>query len=192
MDDDKSLNCQTKKIMIVIQCFKFNFSTNDITNLLYALDTKYCCYYYAIKHDLDTDFNGEEKNIHYHIVLNMSCRVRLITILNFVSKFLNCSLDCITIDACPNLIRQVQYLTHQNDTAKYQYLESDIITNDKCYHRFFSEDNHDAIDYEGDIFTLCLYAESRIDVVRAIGLAKYSAFHHAIDVIFNERDKLKL
>ena len=138
MDDDKGLNCQTKKIMIVIQCFKFNFSTNDITNLLYALDTKYCCFYYAIKHDLDYDNNGKLENKHFHIVLNLSCRVRLITILNFVSKFLNCSLDCITIDVCPNLIRQVQYLVHQNDTNKYQYLESDIITNDKCYHRFFS------------------------------------------------------
>ena len=192
MDDDKGLNCQTKKIMIVIQCYKFNFSTNDIYNLLCALDTKYCCFYYGIKHDLDYDSNGKLENKHFHIVLNLSCRVRLITILNFVSKFLNCSLDCITIDVCPNLIRQVQYLIHQNDTSKYQYLESDILTNDKRYHRFFSEDNHDFIDYEGDLFSLCLYAESRIDVVRTIGLAKYSAFHHAIDVIFNERDKLKL
>ena len=191
MNDYEGLNCQTKKIMIVIQCAKFNFSTNDIIELLYALDSKYSCFYYSIKHDLDFDKDGKLENKHFHIVLNMSCRVRLITILNFVSKFLNCSLDSITIDVCPNLIRQVQYLIHQNDFSKYQYLECDIISNDKNYHRFFNVDNHNNIDYEGDIFELCLQAESRIEVVRAIGLAKYSAFHHAIDVIFNERDKLK-
>lgn len=191
MDDDEGLNRQTKKIMIVIQCGKVNFSTNDITNLLHNLDLKYCCYYYAIKHDFDIDSNGKPENVHFHIVLNMSSRVRLITILNYVSKFLNCSLDCITIDVCPNLVRQVQYLTHQNDISKYQYLVKDIISNDQNYERFFDVDSHNNIDYEGDIFNLCLFADSRIEVVRAIGLAKYSAFHHAIDVIFNERDNLK-
>lgn len=191
MEEEQGLNRQTKKIMIVIQCGKVNFTSNDITNLLHNLDLKYCCYYYAIKHDLDIDINGKSKNTHFHIVLNMSSRVRLITILNYVSKFLNCSLDCITIDCCPNLVRQIQYLIHQNDILKYQYLVKDVISNDKNYLRFFDEDSHYNIDFEGDIFKLCLYAESRIDVVRAIGLAKYSAFHYAIDVIFNERDKLK-
>lgn len=189
--EEVGLERQTKKIMIVIQCGKQIFSINDITSLLYSLDLKYSCFYYAIKHDLDTDKNGKVENIHYHIVLNMSTRVRLMTILNFVSKFLNCPLDCITIDVCPNLVKQVQYLIHQNDTSKYQYLEKDIISNDHNFHRFFDLDSHYNIDYEGDIFELCLYAESRIEVVRAIGLAKYSAFHYAIDVIFNERDKLK-
>lgn len=188
--DGKGLNQQSKKIMIVIQCKKMNVDSNDILCLCNSLDYKYSCYYYAINHDMDLNDNGELKNKHFHIVLTLSVRVRLITILNYIQKFLKIELDAITIDVCPSVSRAVQYLIHLNDNSKYQYLEENIITNNKIdCHNFISQNNYNDIEYEGDLFELCLYSKNKIDIIRKIGLARYNALYKAIDVIFNERDK---
>ena len=177
-----------KKFCVVIQCAKKDYSIN-LKDLLKSFFSSYPCKYFAIVHDKDFHKDGTLKNKHIHIVLSMASKVRKKTLLNYFCNIFKADIDAISVDKVNNFVSSVQYLFHLNDKDKYQYDFNDCITN--CTDELTSIINVKPItqcDFEGDLFNLCLFAPSKIYVVRKIGLAKYSAYARAIDVIFLERE----
>lgn len=179
----------SKKHTIIIQCAKNDYSC-DLSLKLKSLSSIYPCKYFSIVHDKDINEDGTFKNKHIHLVVSFATKIRKKTLLNVLSKVFNADLDAITIDKVFNFSSCVQYLFHLNNSDKYQYNFNECVTN--CPDELQSIVSISPIsqcDFEGDLFNLCLLAPSKIYVVKKIGMAKYSAYSKAIDVIFNERDK---
>ena len=92
---------------------------------VHSFITKRICIdkYAFIKHDKDTYDDGTPKQVHYHIYIKTTSRVRLSTIasrLEVEDRF---------VEFVKNTRSCLQYLIHKNNKNKYQYNISDVVTN---------------------------------------------------------------
>lgn len=87
-------------------------------------------YYWGIVHDNDVNENGELKTPHIHLVLKSPVRKRKQTIINYLSNILDVNANTISVDFSHDLLNSITYLTHLNNSDKYQYDRLDIKTND--------------------------------------------------------------
>ena len=84
----------------------------------------------CILHDRDTDEYNHLKTKHYHVVITLSSSIRVGTIINSILEIFNgLRENMISIDKCSSVSAQTRYLIHLDDYDKYQYNESDIVTN---------------------------------------------------------------
>lgn len=89
-------------------------------------------FYASIIHDKDILSNGNLKVKHLHIYGEKSSQIALETLLNELCDKLNLNKEQISIDKTSNDFLYIQYLTHKNDTNKYQYDFNDIKTNNEA------------------------------------------------------------
>lgn len=109
--------------------------TTDILKLL--VDFYKGCKCYVILHDKDTLEDGTLKTLHIHCVLALENRRSKENVLNDLSTVLKIPLNCVSVDDCKFIQGAVRYLTHYDDTDKYQYSFEDIKTNDRKCNRYF-------------------------------------------------------
>ena len=133
----KSSNNQESKI----KYFNIRLDDNGIDDLYSFVENIRLKYddikYYAIKHDRDLDSNGELKHLHYHLVIKLQKGVRLSTMRNVVDELWHCPNN--NVDSVRSFNASIQYLIHKNDEDKFQYDESDVMTNDTLKHlHYFS------------------------------------------------------
>lgn len=186
LEDNKYL-----RFACVIQCQKFNYS-NNLRERLENLSLLFPCKYYCIIHDKDILDTGELKGLHIHLVITFNSRIRLKTALNRICQgFKINDVNAVSISPVHDLTLCIQYLVHKNNPEKHLYKINEVFTN--AEEEFYSQVmiNACSLEYDGDLFTLCLNSENKIDVLKKIGFAKFSAYAKAIDLVFLERDKYK-
>lgn len=101
----------------------------------------------------DKDYDEEEhrlKTEHYHIALQLGKMCRIGTILKTICDLFHCNENQVSIEKCSSICMYSRYLCHLDDYDKFQYFESDVITNDKdVLSRYYSlvivRDLHDLI-----------------------------------------------
>ena len=125
------------------RCDKFTIVLNDSQNGLILRNSDYIfrCfmvgqfdlkYVAVIKHDRDEDEYHNAKTTHYHVVLCLNSRYRVGTILEKIKdSIIGINENQIQIDKCSSVSAQSRYLIHLDDRDKYQYDESDVVTNNR-------------------------------------------------------------
>ncbi len=175
----------------VIQCQKKDYS-NNLRERLENLSLLFPCKYYSIVHDKDILESGELKGLHIHLITTFNSRIRLKTALNRIcNAFKIDDVNAVSIKPVHDFTLCIQYLIHKNNPEKFQYDLRFIYTNAEEELASQLLINACSLEYDGDLFTLCLNAENKIDVLKKIGFAKYSAYAKAIDLMFLERDKYR-
>lgn len=129
MSHSCSLDTQTSKIFCVVNIGK---PVEDIQYFRIFFEL-YASTYAFIIHDKDVNEDGTIKPIHYHFVCNLKDsykKQRLSTTLNKLASILHVNdTTGIQIEKYDSFEKCLQYLTHKNDSRKYQYKENEIITN---------------------------------------------------------------
>lgn len=173
-----NLTTQTNKYNVIITD---KHKTISIETLKEYFNTN-ALQYAFIKHDKDTNDNGEVKTLHFHVVVlnSIKKRQRLSTILTAIADGLGISTMAIQIEALKNDIGALQYLIHKNDLDKYQYLKSDIVTNiDLKELETYLQAENDNITIDRLIY-LCSTCNNLIDVMQAVGLGRYHLYRNVI------------
>lgn len=180
------LNTMTRQFIVIIE--KMDYETarfidqDEITKMLDEIAINY----YFILHDKDINNDkGEIVRPHYHLVFTTAKRVRLGTILNRISKILNIAKLGITIDIAFNYNYHIRYLMHLDDKEKYAYDPNLITTNDEKGLEYAQRSKTDKIDTE-TLIESCNQTNSRIALMRLIGIGNYITFYRAIDDIYKE------
>ena len=109
-----------RRFMVVVFLKAFpNFDYNDV-----VLPSG-CTRCYGIKHDSDTDSKGELKGTHYHFVLDFKNGV----VCSSVAKIFGVEVQNVKVvkNNWDSFEFAVQYLTHKNDSKKFQYDVNDVI-----------------------------------------------------------------
>ncbi|MGD9679372.1 MAG: Rep family protein [Vulcanibacillus sp.] len=176
----------TRQFIVIIE--KMDYETarfidqDEITKMLDEIAINY----YFILHDKDINNDkGEIVRPHYHLVFTTAKRVRLGTILNRISKILNIAKLGITIDIAFNYNYHIRYLMHLDDKEKYAYDPNLITTNDEKGLEYAQRSKTDKIDTE-TLIESCNQTNSRIALMRLIGIGNYITFYRAIDDIYKE------
>ena len=173
----------------VIQCLKNDYSIN-LEDSLKRLSSLFICKYYCIIHNRDIKESGELKNKHIHLVITFNQRIRLKTAINRVAESFKIEdFSAISIERVNDMTMCLQYLIHKNNPEKTPYNINEIFSN--AYEELASQlsKTNNSVEYDGDLFDLCLNCESKIDVLKVLGFAKYSAYSKAIDIMFLQRSK---
>lgn len=180
------LETQTPRINVVISLKDIN----DIDSIIYRLKD-YCnsnCNLYAfILHDKDILENGEKKTNHIHLVAILkSNRKRLSTTLSHLSTALMLNPLAISIERLSDLVGSLHYLIHKDNKDKYQYHESDIVTNitsGELTTYMASDSKSMSIEYLIDVVS---HNRSKIEIMRIIGLTYYHLYRATINDIYRE------
>ena len=139
---EKKIKATYKNWCIVInlpneksELFNSQNLTTDILKLL--IDYYKGCKCYLIYHDKDVKEDGSLKTPHFHCVLLLENRRSKENIINDISTRLKIPSNCVSVDDCKSIQGAIRYLTHYDDTDKYQYSFEDIKSNDKKYNKYF-------------------------------------------------------
>lgn len=82
-------------------------------------------YYWYVFHDKDVDENGTLKKKHLHLVVYDNSPA---TIQKAIKNFEGATLPNL-VEACRNGRAMLRYLVHKDDSDKYQYDSSSVVTN---------------------------------------------------------------
>lgn len=130
--------------------------------------------------------SGEIKRKHYHIALRCYDKKRSSTIINFISKKLDCSKEIITIEPSGDINSLTRYLLHLDNPEKVLYAPFEIFTNDKTGVQL-------ALDYSPNSLTpdslmSIIYSNngSKWGIIKQIGLDMYCRYERAIRVALEE------
>lgn len=142
-----------------------------------------CQHFYGILHDKDTDENGELKRPHYHFVCVFDRPIGKKKVLNLMS-YLN-DIDIIRVSARETLcfIKELRYLRHLDNPDKYQYQDSEIITDD--FQRYVTTINNSVIYSESTLYHMILDAPNKMAFMLTIGMDFYNRNYHYINDLRN-------
>ena len=180
-----ALDSMTKNFNVIIN-IPHNMSLKEfqsrLSNMCDDVFSRLGIKYAYIWHNRDLLNSGELKTLHLHIVLCTIKRTRVKTMLWNMVEWLhleNAYVDCITIDKCDSVPLSLQYLTHKNNSEKYQYKYDDIISNwDEFY---LAEMYHEAPQIEITpklLVTWILKGYTDIEIMLKIGVGRYSTYQN--------------
>ena len=142
-----------------------------------------CSYFACIYHDKDIDDDGNLKTPHFHVVLDMLNRMRVGTMISYVSDLFHCNENQISCEKCNDIGAQTRYLVHLDDCDKYPYSELDIVTSSpnavKEFLLYFQ------IRSDMDLLNLIDRYPSRKEIFKRIGAKQYKKYSFIIrDLIY--------
>lgn len=143
-----------------------------------------------IRHDMDTDENGELKRPHWHLIAEAPTgqRPRAKTWVLRLSQVLGYPENCISVMQLTTWETDFQYLVHKNNPEKYQYSVSEVLTSDSPDVVQFVMSQ--TIDVELDIPTLVRIIQeekgSLIGIGSRIGLSRLQIYIRVIDLLKRE------
>lgn len=174
------------KFMSGIVSVKEASDCGSLASLLKSYFDGECVIYAFIFHNQDIDENGEYKTRHFHFVCELKTARRVSTLINGLATLLNLSPFAITCDKCVSMEGAIQYLVHKNDPDKFQYPRSLVVTNMSDDDFTLYMDCETSKDEFGRLYEVICRSMSKVDVIRAIGLSKYTRYYKAIDDIWNQ------
>lgn len=143
--------------------------------------------YAGILHYKDTEPDtGVVKRKHYHIVLRLYEKKRGSTIINFISKHLDCSKEIITIDNCGDVNGLTRYLLHLDNPEKVLYAPFEIFTNDETGVKLAIEYSPNTLTPDSLMSIIYSNNGNRWGVIKQIGLDAYCKYEKAIRVALDE------
>lgn len=130
--------------------------------------------------------SGEMKRKHYHIALRTYDKKRSTTIINFVSKKLDCSKEIITIEPSGDINSLTRYLLHLDNPEKVLYAPFEIFTNDETGVQLAL--NYSPNSLTPDSLMSIIYSTNgnRWGIIKQIGLDLYCKYERAISVALQE------
>lgn len=130
-----ALNSETKNVVGVIN-FPIKYTNITYANILSNLKSwlnSHCTEYYFIVHDKDTKKVDDKlvlKTIHIHYCFKSNdTKHRLSWYINAISDALSIDTNLISASVWKDYEGNIQYLIHKNNSEKYLYDSSEIITN---------------------------------------------------------------
>jgi len=87
--------------------------------------------YYIILHNQDWTDDGEEKKLHWHVLMKFTSARQLGTVANYFNDYP--SLKKNSYEKIANIDGAKRYLVHYDSKEKYQYDPNQVITNDLAY-----------------------------------------------------------
>ena len=140
-------------------------------------------FYVIILHDKDVDEQGELKKAHYHIYFNTDVAVgkkRIIKTLTLALKLK--SSDNIHVLLSLNSVLSCRYLLHLDNEEKYQYLITDVVSND--FRKFQYYVNRDTAYTEDTILEIALLCDTFYSFLKKLGISQYEKHWRVYDKIF--------
>lgn len=138
--------------------------------------------YYAIIHDKDkTEYK------HIHLVLVSSKTLRFKQFVNSVSNAFNCSTDNVSIRETTNLISNIQYLVHKNETNanKFHYPYECLFSNDTTENvlSILQDDNntYDDLVSTESLFDIVRLSSNRANIIIKLGYKFYNSNYRVIN-----------
>lgn len=141
-------------------------------------------YYAFILHDRDVNDEGEIKTPHYHLVLKCNTRYAKETVITDFAKSLKLNRVCVKCKAYHDIYGAVQYLIHQNDTDKYQYPQTDIVSSSIADTEVYLIGQFD-IDIN-KLIDICIGAKTLTEVYSTIGLKNSKLYHWIVKDIYDD------
>lgn len=142
-----------------------------------------------IVHDKDVNEDGTTKTPHIHMVLQMLKRHQKAFVINQCVNSLGVSPFAVSVEKALSLGASIQYLTHKNQTNKYQYPETDIVKSwDNDWLVLQSVDDRQSLDFD-TLFKICSNAQSRTLIIKEIGLSYYKNYRAVINDILHDLGK---
>lgn len=142
-------------------------------------------HYAYILHDMDKEADGSPKQAHYHIIVCLNHSVNLNTFINWWSGYFDSDGKAVnTLVQCAGSVSVCyRYLTHKDDSDKYQYNDVLITATDPSY---FEDERYCEADPVWSLVDMILSGTSLREVARIGGrdfIYHYSAIRVLIDDI---------
>ncbi len=197
------LSVQAKEFNVVIHKPKnlsaLQFDKRIRNNVIDKFRQQGIIYFYIV-HDSDINDDNVLKPLHYHFVLVCPKRVRVSTLLYRLCDYFDYGdnfIDYISIDKCISINLAVQYLTHKNDSDKFQYNYNYIITNSsELLKTYYNEDTKDDISTELLIKYIVYDNMPNIELMYKLGVSRYRYYKDIIyeirSVYFKADDKMRV
>ena len=178
----KDLDTQSKVFSIVLGA---EYIIGDYYDMVQTFANEWGLKYCTIYHNKDSDY------MHYHLFIELGKRWRMITMLNRLSKALNCNIENISIRIPSSITGAIQYLIHKNDPFKYQYNVADLVYN---YDLKFIVDILESEFYSSELTTTQLIdivynSKNVIEIICKIGIGKYQHYRNTINDILEYKRK---
>lgn len=143
--------------------------------------------FYRIIHDRDITETGELKRPHIHLVVELKSRVRFTTMLSRLSYYCKIAENCISLQDIKNISKIVQYLTHKNNSDKYQYNDSEVDTNNWERYNYLVMSNDKVALTTEELFDIIDNAKDVRELVRKLGIDLYMKYARVIDLLWKEK-----
>lgn len=187
------LTTMTKFIDVVISLKDYNVEEiEEVGNNLNQWCAISCDMFAFILHDKDvvTNENGEvkTKTPHYHLVAQLkSNKKRLTTTINDIAEIVGVCPCAVSIEKLVSMSGGIQYLTHKNDSTKYQYDVNEIVTN-LGYNELmlYYEDDKPSFSIDTIVNSINKNKGRRLAVMREIGLSYYHTYNREINDLIRE------
>jgi hypothetical protein len=146
---------------------------------------------YIINHDKDTDSNGEPVPNHTHVLIQYETPRKITTVANLLNVQDN------FVETVKSFSAMLRYLTHKDDNEKFQYQDSEVLTNHHTSYEntilgqsMSNQDIFKAITDGKALQILDIVSPSKIRTIQAIAqYDKSSSIHQEIKLLndrFNE------
>lgn len=145
--------------------------------------------YYRIIHDKDFNENGELKTPHIHLVVELKTRVRFTTMLSRLSYHCKVPENCISLQDIKNISKIVQYLTHKNDSSKYQYNDEEVDTNNRERYNYLVMSDEKFVLTTDELFDIIDNALNVRELVRKLGIDLYMKYARVIDLLWKDKNE---
>lgn len=157
------------------------WSALDLCNLLNVMYP----FYALILHDCDLNDNGELKLEHFHLVIRRNNIAQFSTVIKELSRMTGYPKNCISVKPCYHFNKCLRYLTHIDDSDKYQYNDLDVYTNHREILERAWECSFDYIDFDF-LAGVCYKNNGKITkIIRYLGIDVYNKYWRIIDKIIN-------
>ena len=146
-----------------------------------------CSFYACILHDRDFNADGEIKRPHIHIVFELSFSRADSAIAKDLAKELMININIISYAVALNWCSSIRYLTHLDNPEKYQYLKSDIHTNEEdSYSAFVNQMDFMELDIQS-LINIVNSSKSVIEVYSIIGIKNATKYRWLIKDLIEQR-----
>ena len=183
------LSTMTKFINVVISLKDYDINeietVEDNLNTWCAIN---CDVFAFILHDKDIDNDGVLKTKHIHCVATLkSSKKRLSTTIKDIAEIIGVCEKAISIEKLVSLSGGIQYLTHKNNSEKYQYSVNDITTNlSNTELMLYYEDDKPSFSIDTIVNAIIKHKGCRLAIMREIGLSYYHAYGREINELIKE------
>lgn len=154
----------------ILEYHLFDFLDND----------EHINHYAFIKHCCDKNEDGTFKEPHYHILINYSTSISGTALITYIKSKIPYFQSNIMLEPITDKYAMYRYLSHKDDLDKYQYDDSDIISDDSSFWTAIRSDSQDDINQLiDDLINRKSYREMAIKYGRDFIKNYQNYFHYA-------------
>lgn len=142
----------------------------------------------TIKHDKDTQPNGEPKRVHLHAYIEVENPTTKGAFIKELAELLKCDKEQISVSVSNNRELPVQYLTHKNQSEKTPYPYELIDTNNaELLEQLYNAVYVDPKQREKDLLNALRSSSSLYDIAEQYGLSEANRYKGLYQIFQRER-----